>query len=214
MNDDELMASVRAPFATLHMDTPLEHITARGQRLRWRRRRLPALAAAATGIAAAAVVGVAFTPGADSGQTSSSAWAVERGPDNTVHVTISTLEDPVGLQRALAADGVPAIVTFTGQLCDGLPYRAIPGNDALIRQAVTRNSPRERDYFFDYTIHPAAIPPGTQLDIALMFFTANGHTAAPGVGAVDFGLWAPRLVPLYDPQCETSTMSSSSSPTR
>lgn len=233
MNDEEIMASVREPFATLHMRTPLEHITERGHRLRWRRRRLPALAAAAGTLAVAAVAGAALIPG--SGSTTPAAWAVEQGPANTVEVSISDLKDSAGLQRELAANGVPALVDFAGRSCDGRGYKAIPDNQAAIagvlglplriKAAVTG---------FSFAIHPDAIPSGTQLFItstppseAVSQDKSHGASSLPSgtpkVSAMPPGvipikdMMALRLIPLHDPECQTGPLPQSPSkplPTR
>ena len=78
------------------------------------------LVAAAT---AAAIAVPAWLPGAG-GTVVAKAWAVERNSDGTVTVTVSQqFNDPAGLQRALAADGITAFVAvhreITGQNAGG-----------------------------------------------------------------------------------------------
>ena len=81
------------------------------------------LVAAAT---AAAIAVPAWLPGA--GDTvMAQAWAVERNSDGTITIAVSQqFNDPAGLQRALAADGITAFVTInreiTGENAEGVAY--------------------------------------------------------------------------------------------
>jgi len=81
------------------------------------------LVAAAT---VAAIVVPAWLPG--SGDTvMAKAWAVERNRDGTITIAVSQqFNDPAGLQRALAADGITAFVTMNREVSgitkDGSAY--------------------------------------------------------------------------------------------
>jgi hypothetical protein len=113
MNDDDLMTAVRRPFATVHMDTPVDAVVRRGRVLR-RRKRLPALVAATAAAAAATVFAVLPSghPAAPAPAPRLAAWTVTRAGDGTLSIVIRELKDPAGLQARLRADGVPARVAF------------------------------------------------------------------------------------------------------
>jgi hypothetical protein len=74
-----------------------------------RRRRTLTVAGIAAAACAAIVVPVAL-PSPAAPRLVTAAYAVQRHPDGTVSVSIRQLADPVGLQRALRAVGVPAVV--------------------------------------------------------------------------------------------------------
>ena len=65
MNDAEVIPAVKASYAGIHMDVPLDVIERRGRRLR-ARRRLPGLAGAAVTVAALALAVAALVPGGGS----------------------------------------------------------------------------------------------------------------------------------------------------
>jgi hypothetical protein len=135
------------------------------------------LVAAAT---AAAIVVPAWLPGA--GDTvMAKAWAVERNSDGTITIAVSQqFNDPGGLQRALAADGITAFVTMNREItgvnkdgtaysydeCDYLNLDSAPqavesavvteGNNTLIGpQSIVAN--------WTWIINPAALPAGSAL---------------------------------------------------
>lgn len=68
------------------------------------------------GIGALAATGAALLV---AGGGASSAYAVDAGSDGAVHVTIANLSDATGLQRALEAAGIKAVVDYTpaGKSC-------------------------------------------------------------------------------------------------
>jgi hypothetical protein len=72
-----------------------------------------------------AAVGICVLAGA---QVASAPWAVERGDDGAVVVEIYRPEDAAGLERSLAAVGVPAYVTFVpaGMVCIHKGFRSDP----------------------------------------------------------------------------------------
>lgn len=83
------------------------------------------------------------------------AWTVVKRDDGTISVTIRQLRDPAGLQRRLRADGIPASVTFFGQLPRSC-QRYFAGQ-ALINRVF---SGRQEGRFPVMVIHPSALPHG------------------------------------------------------
>jgi hypothetical protein len=108
------------------------------------------------------------------------AWAVERNSDGTVTVAVSQqFNDPAGLRRALAADGITAFVTLhreiTGQNAGGgyaydeCDYRNLDyvQNAVVAEGKNTASSPSSAfDNWPMFIIHPAAMPKGSALLIA------------------------------------------------
>ena len=114
MNDDKLMTTIKAPFAGVQLDMPVEQVMRRGRAIRTRRRlRLPAAAGALAAVAGAAVAAVALLPAGHPATARLAAWTVSEQPGGTIKVTIRELRDPAGLQARLRADGVPASVSFS-----------------------------------------------------------------------------------------------------
>ena len=185
---DAIRAAVRGRVTSfLSESDPAAH----GWRLRSRRssagpRRSPvrrrlllggALVAAAT---AAAIVVPAWLPGA--GDTvMAKAWAVERNGDGTITIQVSQqFNDPAGLQRALAADGITAFVTMNREItgvnatgtaysydaCDYLNLDAAP---PAVESAVvtdgnnTPMGPQSILAHWTWIIDPAALPAGSAL---------------------------------------------------
>jgi hypothetical protein len=89
------------------------------------------------------------------------AWTVVKHGDGTVTVTIRQLRDPAGLQRRLRADGVPASVTFSGQLPRSC-HRYAGLNVSLVNRVF---SLRQQGRFPVMVIHPAALPHGAGVAI-------------------------------------------------
>lgn len=92
------------------------------------------------------------------------AWAVQRGPQDTIIVTVTrTFHGQAGLQRALRADGVPAYARSLAR-CVWIP----PGGIKQIRddpKALTTGPGRAAE-FGVIIIHPAEIPKGWGVLIA------------------------------------------------
>ena len=109
----EVITVVREPFAGVRMTIPAGAVIARGRSIR-RHRRQGLAAAGAAAAAAVALVMFAVLPGQGtrSAAVRLAAWTVTTEPSGIVAVTIRDLRDPAGLQRALQAHGVPAIVRF------------------------------------------------------------------------------------------------------
>lgn len=163
MNDDELTTAVKASVTSVHMNIPADQIVRRSRAIR-AHRRLPGLAAAMAVVVAAVFAVTALLPGQRSGSHQSgiqlAAWTVVKRADGTVSVTIRELRDPAGLQRRLRADGVPASVTFFGQMprsCRGYPVGA-----ARINRVYTV---RYEGRFPVMVIHPSALPHGAGVQI-------------------------------------------------
>lgn len=123
MNDPDVITAVKASYAGIHMDVPLDVIVRRGRRLR-ARRRLPGLAGAAGIVAALALAvaalvpgsGSATAPGGSTGPERLAAWTVVSQPGGSVKVTLRWphIRDVAGLQDRLRSDGIPARVAHIG----------------------------------------------------------------------------------------------------
>jgi hypothetical protein len=127
VNDADVITAVKASYAGIHMDVPLDVIVGRGRRLR-AQRRLPGLAAAAGTVAASVALAVAaLVPGSGSmGTGRLAAWTVVSQQDGSVRVALrgAQIRDVAGLQDKLRADGIPARVTRIGYL---RPPLSVPG---------------------------------------------------------------------------------------
>jgi hypothetical protein len=133
VNDADVLTAVKASYAGIHMDVPLDVIVRRGRRLR-ARRRLPRLAvaagtAAALALAVAALIpgsGRATAPGGSTGTERLAAWTVVSQQGGGVKVILrgSHIRDVAGLQDKLRADGIPARVAHIGYL---RPPLTVPG---------------------------------------------------------------------------------------
>lgn len=100
--EDRLMTQLRLVVADNSSPAiPLSVTTPRRVRLSW------SLASAGTAVAAAAAA-IVIT----AGSSTSPAYAVARQPNGMVTVQIHDLSDASGLQSALRADGVPAVVDY------------------------------------------------------------------------------------------------------
>jgi len=125
VNDADVITAVKASYAGIHMDVPLEVIARRGRRVR-AHRRLPGLAgvagtAAALALAVAALVpgsGKTVAPGGSTGTQRLAAWIVVSQRDGGVKVALrgAHIRDVAGLQYKLRSDGIPARVARIGYL--------------------------------------------------------------------------------------------------
>jgi hypothetical protein len=119
MNEAEVITAVKASYAEIHMDVPLDVIVRRGRRLR-AQRWLPGLAVAAVIVAALALAVAALVPGSggpgvpggSTGTERPTAWTVVSQPNGSVRVALRWpgIRDEAGLQDRLRADGIPARV--------------------------------------------------------------------------------------------------------
>jgi hypothetical protein len=163
MTDNDLMTAVRESFSGVHSATPVARIDSRGRTLRTRRRAAGLAGSLAIGAAAAAAVtslGPAGHPPGHPGGIRLAAWTVAKQANGTIDVTIRQLRDPAGLQRTLRADGLPAAVTFSGQLPASC-QRLVAGGD-VIKQVF---SSRQVGGYPVMVIHPAALPAGAGVAI-------------------------------------------------
>lgn len=118
MNDADVITSVKASYAGIHMDVPLDAVVRRGRRVR-ARRRLPGLAGAAVMVAALGLTVAVLVPGGDRATAPSgsrgtgrpAAWTVvSHGGSVRVALQWPGVRDVAGLQDRLRADGIPARV--------------------------------------------------------------------------------------------------------
>jgi hypothetical protein len=176
--DEQIIRAARTRLAGELADlTPPAGLLAAVCRRHARRRRsllqaAGAAAAAAAVVASAAIVTRAAGPG---GRPAArlAAWTVITQPSGTVAVSIRDLRDPAGLQRALQAHGVPAIVRFHPS-GSPMPGCVIPGGSPLASayQRVFRQPPAAGRGGPLLRINPAAVPLGAEI----------GIDAAPGTG--------------------------------
>jgi hypothetical protein len=199
MNDNELITTVRQSVADVHTITPVGQIMSRGRAAR-ARRRIPVLTGA-LGVAAATVLAVttlltASHPAAShpaSGHDARlAAFAVTRQADGSIQVSMfHQLRDAAELQQlqgTLRADGIPASVTFIGQQNPACQAYRMPPSDQPISRSVRQGgfpnsplsgvlgSPFQNPVGDAMVIHPAALPRGSGLQIAVM----RGIPARPG----------------------------------
>ncbi|HEY2507920.1 MAG TPA: hypothetical protein VGI58_15500 [Streptosporangiaceae bacterium] len=203
MNDDELITAVRESFTDVHSTTPAAQIASRGRTLR-ARHRVAGVAAVGAAAAAAVAVGVTLTashlpashpaashpiasqPIASHAATGAgvrlAAWTVTRQAGGSIRVSFfRELRDPAALQATLRADGLPASVTFIGQLNPACqPYNGTgspnwppsPGQHlrgplagVLGQGQSLQDAYRNQDTL---VIDPTALPSGAGLQIAVM----------------------------------------------
>jgi hypothetical protein len=165
MQDNDVITLVRAPFAEVGMTTPVEAVVARGRAVR-RHRRLRRVTSAAAAVVAGAVLVTLAVTGARPAPVRLAAWTVTTEPNGTVAVSIRDLRDPAGLQRALRAHGVPAIVRFHTS-GSPMPGCMIPGGSRLetIYQRVFVQPPAGSSGQSLLYIDPAAVPGNAEIGI-------------------------------------------------
>jgi len=140
MSDTDVLNAARDSLSGMPVASPpdVEMIMARGRARRHRRRLVPGVtgmlavaAGAALAVTTLAPASHQAAPPAGGRQRAAhlAAWTVTELADGNISVTIRELKDPAGLQSTLRADGVPASVTFAGQLnpaCRPYPGGTIP----------------------------------------------------------------------------------------
>jgi len=201
MNDQDLLDAVRRDFGSVQLDVPAETILAGGRSRRRRRRAarglaLTAVAAAGLGLGVAALVAPSGTPPAAAGRATLAAWTVTRQPDGTIGVTLRELTNITGLQQRLNELGVPVAVHSHVRTLPGcLDFK---GNDnVLINEKLVTNSVPFGPGGVYFVIHPAPIPRGDTLEIAVNPPGWPPATPAPhqrfppgqgvGIGGTGFG---------------------------
>jgi hypothetical protein len=147
-----------------------------------------ALAGAAAAAAAAAAIAVpALLPG---GAGTARAWAVDRNPDGTVTITVNAeLKDPSGIQHALDAAGVPAVVavqaftTGTNFDCQWSTPNAAPktAQIAVIRSIPPQRPSASHGRWYSWVVTPAAMPAGDTLYIAAVTSPNAAIVMAPEI---------------------------------
>ena len=171
MTDEELITMVREQRTSVPMTTPVEQIIGRGRAVR-ARRRIPGIAGALAGAAAAALAVAALLPAGHQANRlpplQLAAWTVVKHADGKVVVTVRQLRDPAGLQRTLRADGVPATVTFFGQ--EPRACRNYPLDPALLHRIFSFNQP-------PLVIHASALPDGTGVRLGPGHYPPGGPIA-------------------------------------
>jgi hypothetical protein len=188
MNDNQLMTAVRESFTDVRSATAVERIVSRSRVIRTRRRVRGVSAAAGAAAAVAVAVGIAMPASfpAASHQARGpgvrlAAWTVTRQTGGSIQVSFfGELRDPATLQATLRADGVPASVTFIGQLNPACqPYAGSaspnwppsPGEplSGPLSGVLGSSSPQDAFNTQDaLVIQPAALPAGAGLQIAVM----------------------------------------------
>lgn len=154
----------------------------RGQRSSpWRSRRLALAGGLAAAAAVAAIAGVFFL---SSG--TQAAYAVTKNADGTISVEIDSLTDAAGLQSALQADGVNAVVVYLpeGKMCKQ-PWFTPAGAGAAHGSQQTSVGP-SGDGKTSFTISGDQ-PAGDTLVVTTQ--TGSGNETALGIG------WARGAVP-------------------
>lgn len=141
-----------------------------------RSRRLVGLAAAVAGVAAASTA-VAVVLGGAGGEP---AHAVTTSADGEVSVRIHSFTDPEGLERELAAAGVPARVDYLpeGQTCKG-PRGEHGGRGEGFATAIRRNGDG-----IAFDIEKGQVPEGFTLVVSVTK-SAGGDSAPPSATAME-----------------------------
>ena len=139
MSDTDVLSAARDSLSGMPVASPpdVETIMARGRARRYRRRLMPGMTGTLAVAAGAALAVTTLAPASHQATPQAgrqpaahlAAWTVTKLTDGDVSVTIRELKDPAGLRGTLRADGVPASVTFAGQLnpaCRPYPGGTIP----------------------------------------------------------------------------------------
>jgi hypothetical protein len=167
---------------------------------RRRRRRIALGIAVAAAAVCAAIVVPAVLPGSAPASFVTKAWAVQRNPDGTVTLQLSKFAfDGAGLQQALQADGVPALVRY--RVVNDPSYQVTDPGEApgVCRPAASSEVPAAVQAAVislrltgvkggkdaQYVIHPSAMPTGSVLYVS----SATIDTSSPGrTGAFSIGV--------------------------
>jgi hypothetical protein len=126
------------------------------------------------------------------GEQATPAFAVDRQSDGSVTVTINSLSDASGLERALGAVGIPAVVYYTpvGKTC------AEPlGTPAARRGSFQTSSGTSRSgHSVSFTLPADIVGPGQTLVIMTSGTTGVGSFSSVGMGVVQGNVGPCRLV--------------------
>lgn len=135
-------------------------------RSRRRRMLLATAATAAAGIAAALILPMLGGP-----TGSTPAWAIERGEDGDVLVTVREVDDPIRLQEDLRAAGVAAVVRAGSDSCATWSVESEPELPDVLREDVSQHG---NDHF--WRIDAQALRPGHFLAFLI---TRSGPIGTP-----------------------------------
>lgn len=181
IDQDDVLRALRASVSATPVP-PAPTMAALVARVRRRRRR--AVGVLGVGAAAAAAVGIGLSGlattggGSATGSAHLAAFSLVSNKDGTATLTVparQVLTDPAALGRALAAHGVPALVT-EGRFCtsnpavgtlDGIVTQSPSSTHAQVRTAPNGDpvAPQPGAVAIKMVINPAAIPPGTELSL-------------------------------------------------
>ncbi|MGH3298523.1 MAG: hypothetical protein ACRDP7_42710 [Trebonia sp.] len=181
LNDSAVLSAVRDSISEVPLPTApgLEAITARGRARR--RRHLGALTVASTGACAALAAGLVATSGSagpapqhDAPPVQLAAFSVVAGPGGTTTLTLypGQVADPSAVRQALAAHGIPALVT-AGEFCSTANHQLASGTSRVVTMPApdkqqfpaSGNGPVGFTGFGPFVIHGSAIPSGAELSI-------------------------------------------------
>ncbi|MDP4506020.1 hypothetical protein [Nonomuraea turcica] len=139
------------------------------------RKRRAVLAAPALALAAAAAVAVPLLFGGPP------AYAVTKGADGLIHITINETKDPKGLQAELQSMGANVVVDYIpiGKKCSPQPRAARFLDKEEADLAVW---PAPEEHFGSFTIDPSVIGPG---QTGVLEFSSSENN-----GGVIAGIWA------------------------
>ena len=203
MNDiDDVLLQARDALSGARMETPVEAILAEG-RSRRHRRRLVQLSAAGVAASGCLAMGLAAVFGSGSptpvpGTIRTAAFTLARNANGTTSLKLNQDQtfDPAVLQRALARDGIPALVQ-TDIFCTSTPAPPSSGvvsielPDGSPVPYTGRQSPVPPDAVT--VINPAAMAAGTELSFtylnhdrvltgSLIYTAAHTCSSAPPAG--------------------------------
>ena len=108
------------------------------------------------------------------------AWSVNTGADGSVTLLIRQLRDKAGLEQALAAAGIPAVVIFGGSCL----YEEFGSASEKIRKLLGSPKRGVTDVTSEHggiTLYPAGIPSGDDLVIEIRY-GADGKLSGPTFG--------------------------------
>lgn len=142
-------------------------------------------AAGAAALIVAAMIGAPVLFGQDGG---SAAWAVQTRDDGSVEVRIRKPQDAAGLERRLAAVGVPAYVNFVpvGMVC---AQRTIRSDISLSALGIESDSQ-------GIVVEPGRLATGERLVLST-YVAENGDTVATHVNLVPIGEERCTIIPMY-----------------
>jgi hypothetical protein len=160
MNDQELITAVRQSVHGVRMNVPAEQIISRSRAIRARGHRRLAACITAVAAAGSVVLGLGLSgalgaapngrtgtirttaPARSTGTIRTAAFTLTSNANGTDTLTLSMNQmlDPAALQRALAHDGVPALVK-TGTSCSSNPAAPDPTSIGVLSVQLPDGTP-------------------------------------------------------------------------